>query len=702
MLRSTVTEWEYTMKVFYSGKIRNIAVGGHSGSGKTSLIEAFLFKAGLTDRLGSVQDGNTFCDYDPEEIKRKVSVTSTIAPTVWNDRKINFIDTPGLFDYEGSFIEGIKAADTVLVCASARSGIKVGTQKAFKAAKKAKKGCAVFITKMDTDNINFEKVIEDLVADFGPAVCPLVLPVMEGERVKSYINVVEGLEYTYDGKGNATSSPADTEIIERYMPQVREAVAETDDELMERFFADDTFTTEEIETGIRKGVAMGKVIPVFAGSALDLGGIDISLDAISKFIPPAYEYEGEPCIDSDGNEVRHQYEENGDPSLFVFKTIADPFVGKLSFFKVITGKLVADTRLINAKNGEEVKIGKLLLSKGKKQEDVTEIWAGDIGAVAKVGSIKTGDTLCTAGNIFNIVPIKYPKSCMTMGVKPKSKGDETKIASSIAKLIDEDPTLKYENNAETHQQTLSGMGEQHLDVAVSKLQTKFGVEVVLEKPIVPYRETIRKPVKVEGKHKKQTGGHGQFGHVWIEFEPCDSESLVFETRVVGGAVPKGFFPAVEKGLQDNAKHGPMAGYPVVGLKATLVDGSYHPVDSSEMSFKMAAGIAYREGLAKASPQLLEPVVTARVYLPEEYTGDIMGELTKRRGRVLGMEPDEDGLTLITAEVPKAEMYDFTTVIRQVTRGKGKFDMEFARYEALPQMYEEEVIAQAKALKKEQD
>ena len=482
---------------------------------------------------------------------------------------------------------------------------------------------------------------------------------------------------------------------------VSEAVAETDEALFEKYFSGEQFTRDEIIRGVHTGVTNGSISPVLCGCSSNLQGIDMLLDCIVDLLPSPWEKGGEVAVDAEGEPVEIDCTDEAPLAAYVFKTVADPFVGKLSYVKVISGKLSSDAPVVNARTGQQEKLGKIIYVIGKKQEDTAYITAGDIGAVTKLTATQTGDTLCDPKKVVSFDPINFPRPCLSMAIKPQAKGDEAKVASSLQRLIEEDPTIAYENNAETHQQVITGLGEQHLDVLVSKLKNKFGVSVSLEVPRVPYRETIRKKVKVQGKHKKQSGGHGQFGDVWIEFEPTVGDDLVFEEKVFGGAVPKSFFPAVEKGLQDCVKHGVLAGYPVVGLKATLVDGSYHPVDSSEMSFKMAASLAYKAGMPQASPVLLEPIGNLKVYVPDSNTGDIIGDLNKRRGRVLGMNPSTDGLQEIEADVPMSEMADFATAIRSLTQGRGYFTFDFARYEQLPSNLEAKVIEDAKKFSEEE-
>lgn len=659
----------------------------------------FLTKG--TDRLGKVTDGNTVCDFDPEEIKRKVSVSASLAPLEYGGGKINIIDTPGLFDFEAGLHEGIRPAESVLIAVSGKSGVSVGAEKAYKLAKQKGKATMVFVSKMDNEHADFAKAFDSLKQSFGSTVCPIVIPHVENRQITCYINLLTNKAYKYDASGKATEVPVPAGAADDAIAALSEAVAETDEELMEKFFMGEPFTTEELTKGVIEATKNGQLTPVLCGSALTLAAIDLLLEAISTLLPTAKSNAGEVAKDASGNDVKVECDENAPLALLVFKTIADPFVGKLSYFKVISGKLTADIAPVNARTGNPERLGKIMYVKGKKQEDTQAVVAGDIAAVSKLSETITGDTLCDPKRVISFAPVSFPAPCMSMAVVVKAKGDEGKVAQGIQRLIEEDPSLGFELNTETKQQVVSGLGEQHLDVMVSKLKSKFGVDVVLEKARVPYRETIRKKVKVQGRHKKQSGGHGQYGDVWIEFEPCDSEDLVFEEKVFGGSVPKNFFPAVEKGLRDCIKKGVLAGYPVVGLKATLVDGSYHPVDSSEMSFKMAASLAYKAGLPQASPVILEPIGSAKIIVPDSNTGDVIGEMNKRRGRVLGMNPTEDGLQMVEAEVPLSEMSDFTTVLRSMTQGRGSFSLEFARYEQLPAHLEAGVIEEAKQLREEE-
>lgn len=676
------------MKSYNAKNIRNIAIAGHGGRGKTTLAEAMLYLAKATDRLGRVLDGNTVLDYDAEEKRRKATVSTSVAPLEWKDTKVNIIDTPGLFDFAGGLIEGMRAAECALIVAAAGSGYDVGAEKAFKAASSRGIAKMFAITRCDAENTDFYKTFNAIKDEIGTAICPVIVPFVENEKVKAYVNLAARKAYEYTN-GAAKEVPMPTGgVIDEMMAMLSEAVASADDELMEKFFEGEEFTHEEIIRGINAGVSDGSVIPVYACSGYTTDAVDMLLDELVYSAPSAADKAGEKDIICD---------ENGPLAAICFKTVADPFVGRMSFFKVVSGKITSDTPAFNARTGESERMGKLIFVKGSKQEDAAVIPAGDIGVVTKLSGMSTGDTLCGAKNVISLEGIKFPAPCLSMAVKVRKKGEEEKVASGVSKLLEEDLTIKFETNAETHEQVLSGLGEQHLDVIVSKLKTKFGVEVDLKIPKVAYRETIRKKVEVQGRHKKQSGGHGQFGDVYIRFEPCESEDLVFCEEIVGGSVPKQYFPAVEKGLRECVAKGFIAGYPMVGLKATLYFGSYHPVDSSEMAFKTAASIAFKNGMPNAQPTILEPIGTLKAYMPDDNLGDIMGDITKRRGRVLGMGPaNEPKMQELIAEVPMEEMGDFSTVLRSVTAGRGSFSIEFARYEDAPAAVAQKVIEQAKA------
>ena len=685
------------MNQYLAKNIINLAVAGHGGAGKTSLAEAMLYLAGVSDRRGKVGDGNTVCDYDPEEIRRKASISAAVAPLEWKNKKINLLDAPGLFDFEGGMMEAMRAADTALIVVSGRDGVAVGTEKAFAAAEKNGLAKIIFVNGLCDESARFYRVFEDLKAQFGPSVCPVVVPFIQDGQANIYINLLEYKAYDYSGgKPVAVAMPDMGDRLEGLRTAIYEAVAETDDELFEKYFAGEPFTPEEVIVGVSKGVKSGTITPVFCGDALLMRGMEQFMDGLCWLAPSAGDKAGELGTDVDGNPVELSVNEDGAAAAIVFKTVADPFIGKLSYVKVVSGKISTDSQLVNMRTGNTERVGKTVMMVGKKQMDVKYIGAGDIGAIPKLSATNTGDTLCSPARKVTLEGVEYPNPTLSMAIVPAKKGEEDKIAQGLMRLSEEDPTLQFATNNETHEMILSGLGEQHLDVAVSKLKTKFGVDVSLKKPKVPYRETIRKTVQVQGRHKKQTGGHGQFGDVWIEFSPCDSEGLEFGERVVGGSVPKGFFPAVEKGLRECIQKGPLAGYPVVGLSAVLYDGSYHPVDSSEMSFKTAAALAYKAGMPQANPVLLEPIGHLKATVPDSNMGDVMGEVNKRRGRVLGMEPAGEGRQTVEADVPMAEMHDFTTFIRQCTQGRGSFTFGFERYEEAPQNVAQKVIEEAKA------
>ncbi len=682
---------------YASKDIRNILVAGHAGCGKTTLVEALLYMSGATERMGRVEDGTTASDFDPEEAKRKASLNSSVVPVELDGIKYNLIDVPGLFDFESGACEGVRAAESVLICVSGRSGVTVGAEKAYALALKNNKARMVFVTKSDLENADYFKILEQLKIKFGPSICPCVVPTRLDDGTNVYINLFSQKAFKYEGgKQVQVDLPDIGHRFEGLIQAMNEAIAETDEALMEKFFEGEAFTTEEIVAGMAAGVRTGQITPVFCGSAVNMQALDMLVYNLKELLPGA-DSAVQVAEDKDGNPVEIAADDTAPTCAYVFKTVADPFVGKLSFIKVLAGKLTATSNVVNARTGQPERLGKTLTICGKRQTDTAAITAGDIGAVAKLATAKTGDTLCDPTRVVSLAAPEYPAACYRMAVKVAKKGDEGKVSGALARLMEEDPAITFTVDPETKQQVIAGLGTQHLEVAVAKLKNKFGVEITLEAPRVPYRESIRKTCKAQGRHKKQTGGHGQFGDVWIQFEPCEGDDIIFEEKVFGGSVPKNFFPAVEKGVRQAATHGVLAGYPMVGLKATLLDGSYHPVDSSEMAFIMAAKLAYKAAIPEASPVLLEPIGTLQAHVPAENTGDIMGEVTKRRGRVLGMSPDEEGGQMVDAEVPMAEMQDFTTFLRQLTQGRGHYTFEFVRYETLPQMLEGKVIEQAKAL-----
>lgn len=684
------------MKTYAPDQIRNIALAGHASKGKTTLLEAMLHLAGATERAGKVADGNTVTDFDAEEKKRHISMASAVASIEYKSKKLNFIDTPGLFDFEQGAFEGLRAAETAVIVVSARSGLAVGAEKAFKNAGYRRMARVLVTTKMDDDRADFYKSFNGIVAKFGTAACPVVVPIISGGKVAAYYNMIDGKAYAYaDGKRTESDAqPDDAPRFAAVQAVFTEAVASADEELMEKYFEGEELTPEEKIRGLKAGVADGSIIPVFALSGLAETACDLLLDFLAEVCPaPKSEY----AADADGEPIELTPDPNGPLAAVCFKTVADPFIGKLSYFKVISGKITAATPAYNARTGKEERMGKLVSVFGAKQTDISELSAGDIGAVTKLGGFATGDTLCSAAQVVTLDGVHIPSATYAMAVEVAKKGEEEKVASGLSRLCEEDPSLHFGVNNETHQQILSGLGEQHLDVAMARLKSKFGVEATLVQPRVAYRETITMKVSAQGRHKKQSGGHGQFGDVFIEFEPYDTEELVFAERVVGGAVPKNFFPAVEKGLRESMQKGVLAGYPMVGVKATLFDGSYHPVDSSEMSFKTAASLAYKEGIPKAMPVLLEPILTVTATVNDEAMGDVIGDINKRRGRVLGMTPSGDGSQEIMAEVPESEMSTFSTAMRQMTQGRGSFTTAFARYDRCPEHIAQKIKAEASQL-----
>lgn len=672
--------------------IKNVCLLGHGGNGKTSLVESMLYLAKETDRLGKTSDGNTVSDYDQEEIKRKFSVSASVLPTAWKGSKINFVDTPGTLDFAGEVMEGLRVCGTALIVMDAKSGVDVGSELAWERATDLGVPKAFFVNKMDDDNANFGRTIEQMRDVFGQAICPVAIPIIVDRKPLGFADLItmKGYEYVKDGSQKEMEIPAASmEKILGFRDMLMEALALTGDELMEKFFAGEEFTEEEMHSALNKGIIDGTIAPVMVGSAVTLMGIAPLLDIIAASFPNPLDRKGER--NENGEEVKP--DPNGETSVFVYKTIADPFVGKMSFFKVMNGTLKKDMTLTNLTSGTAEKFAHIYIVRGKKQTEVDEIICGDIGMTAKLTATSTNDTL---GGAKKYAPVVFPHPYMRMAIVPKAKGDEDKISNAVARLLEEDPTLRYENNAETKQMVLSGLGDTHLDVVVSKIKSRYGATVELTEARVPYRETIKKRVQVEGKHKKQSGGSGQFGHVKITFSPGEAEGLTFTQSVVGGSVPKGFYPAVEKGLLEAMQKGVLAGFPVVNLAADLFDGSYHPVDSNEISFKLAAKLAYKEGLPKAGPVILEPVGTLKVRVPEGLVGDVIGDLNKRRGRVLGMNPDEHGKgrTIVEAEVPMAEMSDYTIALRALSQGRGSFDYEYARYEEAPANVAQKIIAEA--------
>ncbi len=677
--------------------IRNVVIMGHGKAGKSSLTEAMLYNSGAIDRIGTIADGSTVSDYDAEEIKRKISINTSVAPVEWKGMKYNILDTPGYFDFVGGVKEGLRAADSALIVLSGRSGVSVGTEQVFKYAAQKGVPTVFFVNKIDDDRANYQKTLEEMKEKFGKAVTPFVYPIKEGDEFKGFVDIIDMTARRYEGQDRVDIPVPEgmDEIVAPLRDMIMEAIAETDDALMNKYFNGEEFTFDEIKKAIRKGVKDGSIYPVYCGSGLSNIGVRSLMDGIGKYLPNPNEIAEIAHDSKTGEPVEVVQDSSYTTSAIVFKTIADPYVGKMSLFRVYSGSVRADSVLYNPNKDTTEKIGKIYMLRGKKQIEVKSVDSGDIGVVAKLDKTKTGDTLCAENKNMILNGIDFPEPVLSMAVAPVSKGDEEKIVSGLAKLSEEDPTFNVTNNSETKQTLINGQGDQHIDIIVNKLKTKYGVEVVLSEPIVPYRETIKGTATVEGKHKKQSGGHGQYGHVKIAFEPGLSEDLTFEENVFGGSVPKNYFPAVEKGLRDSAEHGVIAGYPVVNLKATLLDGSYHPVDSSEMAFKTAASIAYKEGLKQAKPVLLEPIGALKVYVPENIMGDIIGDINKRRGQIMGMgESEIKGLNMIEAEVPMSEMFKYATDLRSMSQGRGTFKFEFTRYEQAPQNIVDKVVAAA--------
>lgn len=674
--------------------IRNIALLGHGSNGKTSLAESMLFMTGVTDRLGKISDGNTVTDSDSEEVKRQISIYTSSVYLEHNKCKINVLDTPGYFDFAGEVLEALRVADAGIIVCAAKDGLSVGAEKAWKYLSERKLPKAFYISKVDEENGNFDTAYSSLRAKFGTSVCPVIAPIKDASgKVTGIIDLIYRKAYQIEGnKRKEIDIPADmsAQLEELYLA-ITESVAETSEELMEKYFSGEEFSVEERIAGFKVGVREGSLCPVYCGSSISGIGVLALLDSVVSLFPSPLM--GNKEIDEDGEEI--VVDPSGATCAFVYKTMSDQY-GKYSFFKVISGKVSSDMTLMNPRKGTAEKIGHIYTMQGKKGTEVKEIGCGDIGAVSKLAVTKTGDTLCDSKKVVTLQRIEFAPPCYSMAIAPKTKGQEDKIAAGLTKLAEEDLTFKVVNNAETKQLVISGAGDIQLDVLCSKLKEKFGVEVVLSPARVAYREKIRKKVQVRGRHKKQSGGHGQFGDVVIDFEPGTEEELEFCENVFGGSVPKNFFPAVEKGLRDSIQKGVLAGYPMVYLKATLVDGSYHPVDSSEMAFKMAAQLAYKEAIPKANPVILEPIGTLKVTVPDTYMGDILSDLSKRRGSPLGMNADGAGNQIIEAEVAMGEMSTYAIDLRSITQGRGSFVLEFARYEEAPATAQAKIIEDAKA------
>ena len=683
------------MNTYSVDKIRNVCVMGHGGDGKTSMIESMLYLTGATDRLGKIADGNTVCDSDPEEIRRKFSISTAVAPIEFKGCKVNFLDTPGFFDFEGEVASALRVCESGLIVVPGKTGPSVGTEKAWKRLENAGKPCMFYISKIDEEHSDYKASLHKLQKQFGMEVAPIIIPIFEGNReTVGIIDCVIRKAYKMEGN-KRVEIPIPEDMVAR-VDQLRNAlcenIAELSEDLMDRYFAGEEFSDEELIAGLRQGALERLIIPVCCGTAATGIGSYATLKAICDYMPSPDQGETE-VIETDEDLIEIPCNPNGTPCAFVFKTTADQY-GRFSYFKVVAGSVKSDMTLLNHRMDGLEKIGHLYSVCGKKTTEVKEITCGDIGAVSKLATTKTNDTLSMTVRPVNLEPAEFAPPCYSQAIRPKVKGNEEKVASGLNRLSDEDPTFTFAINNETHESILSGMGDIHLDVICSKLKTRFGVEVELSKPIVPYREKIRKKVSVEGKHKKQSGGHGQYGHVKMDFEPYTEGDFLFDEKIFGGSVPKNFHPAVEKGIREAMEHGVLAGYPMVGLHATLTDGSYHDVDSNELSFKMAAKIAYKAGIPQANPVIMEPICSMKVYIPDSYMGDVIGDINKRRGRILGMNPTSDGQEII-AEVPMAEISDYAITLRSMTQGRGSFVSKFERYDDAPPQVQEKVIADSK-------
>ena len=676
--------------------IRNICLIGHGGDGKTALAESMLYYTKGTDRLGKSAEGTTVSDFDAEEIKRKYSISTSIIPIEYGRSKLNILDNPGYFDFAGEVMQAVRVVDAGVIVVSAKNGIGVGTEKSWKYLYERNLPKFVYISKLDEENADFYKTFEALREKFGKTLAPITIPILEGGKCIGIVDVIHKNAFlSGKGKSQHTDIPADlVDTVDEYYEFLCEAVAETSEENMEKYFAGEEFTLAEIIAGINQGVKDLSLVPVLCGSAMTGLGTEAIIHALVDFAPNPSEGYAQDAVNENGEEVKINCAPDETPVIFVFKTVSDQY-GKQSFFKVISGNVTAELSLENARTGNVEKLGHIYTVKGKKTTEVKQLCCGDIGMVSKLASVKTGDTLCQPGRPLTVKAVEYPEPCHSRAIYAKVKGQEEKIATGLNRLAEEDLSFTLVNNAETKEMVLTGAGDIHLDVLCSKLKSKFGVDSELKEPKVAYRETIRKSAQVRGRHKKQSGGHGQFGDVVIEFAPGETEELTFEEKVVGGAVPKNFFPAVEKGLRESCEKGVLAGYPMVFLKATLLDGSYHPVDSSEMAFKTAASLAFKDGIPKASPVLLEPVGSLAVTIPDDMMGDIMGDLNKRRGRVMGMTPDSDGNQVVEAEVPMSEMMSYAIDLRSMTQGRGSFTFKFVRYEEAPMSTQQAVVEAAK-------
>lgn len=688
------------MKDYQAKQIRNVCVIGHGSEGKTTLVEAMLFNAGATDRIGRVEDGTTTTDYDPEEIKRQISISTAFAPIEWTGHKINLIDVPGYFDFIGEMTASLKLADGAVIVVGAVSGLVVGTEKAWDAATRESVAKMFLINQMDRENADFDKTLGQLREKYGMGVIPFQLPIMEGGAFVGYVDMINRTAKLFDKNAKLKDAPVPDALagaIEEYREAIIEAAAENDDALLEKFFGGEELTADEIVLGLKEGVRAGKVVPVLCASAAQNKNANTLADVIVAYMPsPDVMPPVKAKNPKSGEEVLVEADPAKPFAAQVMKTMADPFVGKLSIFRIFRGTLTPDMTMHNPEAGKNEKVGTLYVMRGKKQITAEKLFAGDIGAVAKLQYTMTGHTLCDPSSPVQFAPVKFPSPSISLAVSAQKEGEEDKVFSGLRRLEEEDPTFRVEKQPETGDMLMQGLGELHLEVLCRRLKNKFGVEADLTEPRIPYRETIRKSVKAEGKHKKQSGGHGQYGHCWIEFEPIMDGSADFEfiDKIVGGVVPKQYIPAVEKGLRESVQKGVLAGYPVVGIRCTLYDGSFHSVDSSEMAFKTAARLAFKKGCAAASPVLLEPIYRVEVLIPDEYMGDVIGDINRRRGRVMGMNPS-DGMQEVVADVPLSEMFKYATDLRSMTQARGSFKMEFERYDEVPANIAAKVIERAK-------
>ncbi len=687
------------MRDYLSSEVRNVSVLGHSGAGKTAVLEAMLYYTKATDRFGKTSDGSSMIDFDAEEIRRGISVYTSIVPIEWDDCKINFIDTPGYLDFVGEKQSGFAVGDSCLIVADAHNVLESGTKLAYKQAQEAKKPTIFFINKLDEEHTNFDDAYNALHEEFGKSIIPFEVPIVENGEVVGSVNIIRNKAWYYKGEhaknDQAQPVPEDMkEIVSLYKDQIAEAVAMGDDELMEKFFSGEEFTDAELTKGVRIGVRNGEICPVFSGSALQSIGIQRLMDLIVTYFPTYSERGMYTATTPNGVKVELMTSEKEVLTAQVFKTIVDPFVGRISYIKVLSGVLSSDSTLVNANNGKPEKISSIYVIKGKHQTAAGKLFTGDIGALVKLQNTLTNQTLCEKGKLLCADAITFDEPMYGQAVFPKSKNDEDKLSNGLARMQEEDPTFKVVNNAETKETVIYGIGDQHLDVILGKLKNKYKVEVNLQDPKVMYRETITKTVMGEGRHKKQSGGHGQFGHVFVEFAPNpDTEEMVFTEKVFGGAVPKQYFPAVETGLRECFEKGYLAGYKMVNVKTTLTDGKYHDVDSSEMAFKLAAHLAYKDAMTKAHPILLEPIMNITIRVPDEYTGTVIGDLNKRRGAIMGMNP-EDGDQVIEAQVPMNEIAKYSIELRSMTQGLGRYTISMDRYDPVPDSISKKVIERA--------